>query len=137
MLRTFLRRVKPTALKPRFSSTPTPIYSTVNQPAKLGTSLSKYGVNLSKYAADGKLDPGMSECFIVIFLVKIISCYLSLVTYVRYQPKLVIGRDEEIERAIQVLSRRTKNNPCLIGEPGVSNTIRKLYYYSEIGRAHV
>jgi ATP-dependent Clp protease ATP-binding subunit ClpC len=35
---------------------------------------------------------------------------------------LVIGRDEEIERAIQVLSRRTKNNPCLIGEPGVGHS---------------
>ena len=31
----------------------------------------------------------------------------------------VIGRDEEIRRVIQVLSRRTKNNPVLIGEPGV------------------
>src|SRR3712207_911670 len=37
----------------------------------------------------------------------------------------VIGRDEEIRRVVQVLSRRTKNNPVLIGEPG------------EIGRAHV
>ena len=34
----------------------------------------------------------------------------------------VIGRDREIERIIQVLSRRTKNNPCLIGEPGVGKT---------------
>ncbi len=34
----------------------------------------------------------------------------------------VIGRDQEIERVIQVLSRRTKNNPCLIGEPGVGKT---------------
>src|SRR6059036_1431751 len=34
----------------------------------------------------------------------------------------VIGRDEEIRRVIQVLSRRTKNNPCLIGEPGVGKT---------------
>jgi ATP-dependent Clp protease ATP-binding subunit ClpB len=34
----------------------------------------------------------------------------------------VIGRDEEIRRAIQVLSRRTKNNPALIGEPGVGKT---------------
>lgn len=34
----------------------------------------------------------------------------------------VIGRDEEIERVIQILSRRTKNNPCLIGEPGVGKT---------------
>jgi ATP-dependent Clp protease ATP-binding subunit ClpC len=34
----------------------------------------------------------------------------------------VIGRDKEVERVIQVLSRRTKNNPCLIGEPGVGKT---------------
>ena len=50
--------------------------------------LEKYGRDLTKLAADGKLDP-------------------------------VIGRDEEIRRVIQVLSRRTKNNPVLIGEPGV------------------
>lgn len=34
----------------------------------------------------------------------------------------VIGRDNEIDRIIQILSRRTKNNPCLIGEPGVGKT---------------
>ena len=34
----------------------------------------------------------------------------------------VIGRDEEIRRVVQVLSRRTKNNPVLIGEPGVGKT---------------
>ena len=34
----------------------------------------------------------------------------------------VIGRDEEIRRTVQVLSRRTKNNPVLIGEPGVGKT---------------
>ena len=34
----------------------------------------------------------------------------------------VVGRDKEIERVIQILSRRTKNNPCLIGEPGVGKT---------------
>lgn len=34
----------------------------------------------------------------------------------------VIGRQEEIQRVIQILSRRTKNNPCLIGEPGVGKT---------------
>ncbi len=34
----------------------------------------------------------------------------------------VIGREEEMNRAMQVLSRRTKNNPCLIGEPGVGKT---------------
>lgn len=34
----------------------------------------------------------------------------------------IIGRDKEIYRAMQILSRRTKNNPCLIGEPGVGKT---------------
>ena len=34
----------------------------------------------------------------------------------------IIGRDSETERVIQILSRRTKNNPCLIGEPGVGKT---------------
>ena len=34
----------------------------------------------------------------------------------------IIGRDNEIERVIQILSRRTKNNPCLIGEPGVGKS---------------
>jgi ATP-dependent Clp protease ATP-binding subunit ClpB len=53
--------------------------------------LERYGRDLTKLAADSKLDP-------------------------------VIGRDEEIRRVIQVLSRRTKNNPVLIGEPGVGKT---------------
>jgi ATP-dependent Clp protease ATP-binding subunit ClpB len=53
--------------------------------------LEKYGVDLTKMARDGKLDP-------------------------------VIGRNAEIRRVIQVLSRRTKNNPVLIGEPGVGKT---------------
>ena len=53
--------------------------------------LEKYGRDLTKLAAQGKLDP-------------------------------VIGRDAEIRRSIQVLSRRTKNNPVLIGEPGVGKT---------------
>ena len=35
---------------------------------------------------------------------------------------IVIGRDKEISRVIQILNRRTKNNPCLIGEPGVGKT---------------
>lgn len=53
--------------------------------------LEKYGRDLTKLAAQGKLDP-------------------------------VVGRDEEIRRVIQILSRRTKNNPVLIGEPGVGKT---------------
>ena len=35
---------------------------------------------------------------------------------------IVIGRDKEIQRVVQILNRRTKNNPCLIGEPGVGKT---------------
>ena len=34
----------------------------------------------------------------------------------------IVGRDNEIERIIQILSRRTKNNPCLVGDPGVGKT---------------
>ncbi len=55
------------------------------------TKCEKYGQNLVKLAAEGKLDP-------------------------------VIGRNEEIKRVIRVLSRKTKNNPVLIGEPGVGKT---------------
>lgn len=34
----------------------------------------------------------------------------------------IIGREKEIYRVVQILNRRTKNNPCLIGEPGVGKT---------------
>lgn len=34
----------------------------------------------------------------------------------------MVGREAEIDRVIQILSRRSKNNPCLIGEPGVGKT---------------
>ena len=53
--------------------------------------LELYSRDLTKLAAQGKLDP-------------------------------VVGRDQEIGRVIQILSRRTKNNPCLVGEPGVGKT---------------
>jgi ATP-dependent Clp protease ATP-binding subunit ClpB len=50
--------------------------------------------------------------------------YTQDLTALATQGKLdpVIGRDSEIRRAIQVLQRRTKNNPVLIGEPGVGKT---------------
>ena len=54
-------------------------------------SLSKYGIDLTKEAAEGNLSP-------------------------------VIGRDEEITRTMQILIRKTKNNPMLLGEPGVGKT---------------
>ena len=53
--------------------------------------LNQFGIDLSKQALEGKLDP-------------------------------VIGRENQTERVIEILSRRTKNNPCLIGEPGVGKT---------------
>jgi ATP-dependent Clp protease ATP-binding subunit ClpC len=53
--------------------------------------LDQFGRDLTKLAADGKLDP-------------------------------VVGRETEIERIMQILSRRTKNNPVLVGEPGVGKT---------------
>jgi ATP-dependent Clp protease ATP-binding subunit ClpB len=64
---------------------------TSQNPEATYEALERYGRDLTKLAAQNKLDP-------------------------------VIGRDEEIRRVIQVLSRRTKNNPVLIGEPGVGKT---------------
>lgn len=54
----------------------------------------------------------------------VLKKYTKDITQYAAEGKLdpVIGRDEEIRRAIQVLSRRTKNNPVLIGEPGVGKT---------------
>ncbi len=53
-----------------------------------------------------------------------LSKYGRLLNYEAAQGKIdpVIGRDEEIRRVLQILSRRTKNNPLLIGEPGVGKT---------------
>lgn len=50
--------------------------------------------------------------------------YSRDLTALAAQEKLdpVVGRDNEIRRVIQILSRRTKNNPCLVGEPGVGKT---------------
>jgi ATP-dependent Clp protease ATP-binding subunit ClpB len=64
---------------------------TSQNPEATYEALERYGRDLTKMAAQGKLDP-------------------------------VIGRDDEIRRVVQVLSRRTKNNPVLIGEPGVGKT---------------
>lgn len=58
---------------------------------KKAATLEEFGTDLTKLAAEGKLDP-------------------------------TIGREHEIERMIQILGRRTKNNPVLIGEPGVGKT---------------
>lgn len=55
---------------------------------------------------------------------KFLSTYCENLTQKARDGKIdnVVCRDKEIERAIQILSRRTKNNPCLIGEPGVGKT---------------
>ena len=55
---------------------------------------------------------------------KFLDSYGTNLTEKAKQNKLdmVVGRDREIERMIQVLNRRSKNNPCLIGEPGVGKT---------------
>ncbi len=60
-------------------------------PQQQGSFLNRFCIDITKQAAEGKLDP-------------------------------VIGRHEEIRRVMQILSRRTKNNPVLIGEPGVGKT---------------
>ena len=55
---------------------------------------------------------------------KFINLYCEDLTAKARQGRIdnVVGRSNEIERVIQILSRRTKNNPCLIGEPGVGKT---------------
>ena len=54
----------------------------------------------------------------------VLNQYGKDLTAAAEQDKLdpIIGRDAEMERVVQILSRRTKNNPCLIGEPGVGKT---------------
>src|SRR5919199_1752489 len=63
----------------------------LGEKSKSSKLLDQFGRNLTKLAAEAKLDP-------------------------------VVGRQTEIERVMQILSRRTKNNPVLIGEPGVGKT---------------
>ena len=55
---------------------------------------------------------------------KYIEAYCTDLTLKAREGRLdrIVGREREIERVIQILSRRTKNNPCLIGEPGVGKT---------------
>ena len=55
---------------------------------------------------------------------KHIGLYCEDITRKAHEGKIdrIVGREKEIERVIQILSRRNKNNPCLIGEPGVGKT---------------
>ncbi|MBI5273841.1 MAG: AAA family ATPase [Chlamydiales bacterium] len=74
---------------------------------------------LEKTRGDNKMDSPTAEDNL-----KALEKYCKNLTDLARQGKLdpVIGRDEEIRRTIQVLSRRTKNNPLLIGDPGVGKT---------------
>lgn len=78
----------------------------------MGEDASLYKEDLAK--KQGKKKPGAST----------LEQYSRDLTALASQGKLdpVIGRDTEIKRVIEILSRRTKNNPCLIGEPGVGKT---------------
>lgn len=55
---------------------------------------------------------------------KFLNCYCTNLTKRAKDGKIdkIIGRETEIDRTVQILCRRTKNNPCLIGEPGVGKT---------------
>jgi len=90
MRRPNLQPEDPEKKKARLSEDPLPTNMQGRAGQRLGD-LEKFGVDLTKRAMEGKLDP-------------------------------VIGRGKEIERIIQVLCRRTKNNPVLIGEPGVGKS---------------
>ncbi|MFY7842510.1 MAG: AAA family ATPase, partial [Rhabdochlamydiaceae bacterium] len=74
---------------------------------------------IKKIRGDTRMDSPSSEASI-----QALEKYCKNLTSIAQKGKLdpVIGRDEEIRRTIQVLSRRTKNNPILIGEPGVGKT---------------
>ena len=65
--------------------------SVKRRPVKYNKILTTYGVDLTKKAEEGKIDP-------------------------------LIGREKEVDRIVQILGRKTKNNPVLIGDPGVGKT---------------
>lgn len=89
----------------------------------LGTNLTKViqdiiyitGSDLKEYQEDSAGGKGRGE---------VLEQYGTDLTELAAEGKLdpVIGREEEIHRLMQILSRRTKNNPCLVGEPGVGKT---------------
>jgi len=86
---------------------------------KIGLNPSAFEMELKKVRGNQKADEASSE-----ERYQVLEKYSKDLTELARKGKLdpVIGRDEEIRRVIQVLSRRTKNNPVLIGEPGVGKT---------------
>ena len=112
--------------KDEYVSTEHFLLAALKEDADVKSILNKYGVDessvleaLKSVRGDKKVTSNDPE-----------SGYQALEKYCRDMTKLaredkldpVIGRDEEIRRVMQVLSRRTKNNPVLIGEPGVGKT---------------
>ncbi len=92
----------------------------------IATLLAQFGVNynsvlkaMKKIRGNKKVDNKDAE-----EMYQALEKYSTDLTDLAKKGKLdpVIGRDEEVRRIIQVLNRRTKNNPCLIGEPGVGKT---------------
>jgi len=118
--------VEASALKDEFVSTEHILIAIAASEGKAADLLKKAGVN--KDAILGALkhvrgnarvtDQNPEEKY------QVLDRYCRDLTALARQEKLdpVIGRDEEIRRCMQVLSRRTKNNPVLIGEPGVGKT---------------
>lgn len=86
--------------------------------------LEEYGTNLTKLAEE-VVYTTHSFRFRYIMIVLLFHIEASFYSHLLlFQGKLdpVVGRQQQIERVTQILGRRTKNNPCLIGEPGVGKT---------------
>ncbi len=106
------------ALLQEHDSVASRILSTLNVPSKklYAELLSATGVDPKEFMEEGPQGGVSAE--------SVFDQYGTDLTQLAAEGKLdpVIGRKEEINRLMQILSRRTKNNPCLIGEPGVGKT---------------
>ena len=95
---------------------PSDLVSAINNAIGGNDEKSDYAVNGQTKNSEGKSNPNSKT--------KTLDKYGRNLTDIAAKGRIdpVIGRQKEIERVIQILSRRTKNNPCLIGEPGVGKT---------------
>ena len=91
---------------------------------ELGVDIQKLFSNLIKMLTDEKTGNTISHKKAPNNQTPTLNQFGKDLTFEASEGKLdpIIGREEEIDRIIQILSRRTKNNPCLIGEPGVGKT---------------
>jgi ATP-dependent Clp protease ATP-binding subunit ClpB len=113
-------------LKDEYTSAEHVLLAALHEGGKLGELLKKAGITrdgilkaLKAIRGNNRItDPNPENKY------QVLEKYCRDLTALARQEKLdpVIGRDEEIRRVMQVLSRRTKNNPVLIGEPGVGKT---------------